>query len=54
MAMADGRGRKMLEAAILIERSVDVVWEYFIQPANWEEWYGGGLKEVVPRWAPIP
>ncbi|HEX2952567.1 MAG TPA: SRPBCC family protein [Bacillota bacterium] len=42
----------MLEATIRIERPVDVVWEYFIQPANWEEWYGGGLKEVVPRWTP--
>ena len=36
----------MFKAKITIKRSPEVVWDYFIEPKNWEKWWGGGLKSA--------
>ena len=36
----------MLEAEITIERSSEIVWDYFTNTKNWEKWWGGGLKSA--------
>jgi uncharacterized protein YndB with AHSA1/START domain len=33
-----------------ISRPLDVVWHYFLEPKNWEKWWGGKLEEVDPTW----
>ena len=40
----------MISITIDIDRSIDIVWDYFTKPENWEKWYGGGLKGVSPGW----
>ena len=40
----------MITVSVKIDRPVDTVWDYFTTPSNWNKWYGGGLKEVVPGW----
>jgi uncharacterized protein YndB with AHSA1/START domain len=46
----DSFGPDMITVTIEINRSINTVWEYFTKPANWINWYGGGLKEVTPGW----
>lgn len=49
---------KMVEAivsksqspSIKINRPVDAVWAYITTIGNWNKWYGGGVKAVVPGW----
>jgi uncharacterized protein YndB with AHSA1/START domain len=36
----------MFEAIIKVNRSPEVVWEYFTEAKNWEKWWGGGLKSA--------
>jgi HEAT repeat protein len=38
-----------LTAEITVERSREVVWAFFAEPANWEPWWGGGLSAVQWR-----
>jgi len=40
----------MIKVSMEIESSLDRVWKYFLTADNWINWYGGGLKEVVPTW----
>jgi uncharacterized protein YndB with AHSA1/START domain len=40
----------MITDSIKIDRSVDIVWQYFTKPEKWSIWYGGGLEKVVPGW----
>jgi hypothetical protein len=40
----------MIKVSIVIERPINVVWDYFTKIENWSKWYDGGLKEVVPGW----
>jgi uncharacterized protein YndB with AHSA1/START domain/transcription elongation factor Elf1 len=39
----------MLKAEITIKRSPEIVWAYFTEPGNWENWWGGGLKSAQWR-----
>jgi len=39
----------MITVSVKINRSVDVVWEYFTTIDNWSKWRGG-LKKVDPDW----
>ena len=40
----------MMSVAIIIERPVDAVWDYFVVPENWKKWRIYGLKRVSPGW----
>ncbi len=40
----------MFTVAVKIDRSVAIVWEYFTKIDNWNKWYGGAVKEIVPAW----
>ena len=40
----------MIKVTITIDRSINVAWDYFIETSNWNKWYGGGIKEVIPNW----
>ncbi|MEQ8173837.1 MAG: FapA family protein [Syntrophomonadaceae bacterium] len=33
-----------------VDRTIDVVWEYYTIPGNWIKWYGIELKSVTPGW----
>jgi len=39
-----------LEAKVSIKRSRDEVWNYFTNPSNWKQWWGGSLARVEPGW----
>jgi uncharacterized protein YndB with AHSA1/START domain len=39
-----------LLARISIKRSPDEVWDFFTNPDNWKDWWGGALTKVEPRW----
>ncbi|MEO0247754.1 MAG: hypothetical protein ABIM20_07250 [candidate division WOR-3 bacterium] len=40
----------MIKASVRINCPIDIVWNYFLTPSNWEKWWGGKIKKVVPRW----
>ena len=36
----------MLAEEITIERSPEIVWNYFTEPQNWGDWWGGEMKSA--------
>ncbi|MCG7850960.1 MAG: SRPBCC family protein [Methanosarcinaceae archaeon] len=36
----------MLKAEVVVERSPEIVWDYFTKPKNWEKWWGGELRKA--------
>ena len=39
-----------LEAKVSIKKSRDEVWNYFTNPSNWKQWWGGALARAEPGW----
>lgn len=39
-----------MKVNVIINRSVENVWKFFLDITNWEHWYGAVLKEVIPEW----
>src|SRR3990170_15858 len=39
-----------MKVDVIINRSIENVWKYFLDIKNWEHWYGAVLKEVIPEW----
>ncbi len=39
-----------LKADITIDRPPQIVWDFFTDPENWQQWHGGALKRVDPKW----
>lgn len=40
----------MINAEVVISKSLDVVWDFYINSRNWGKWWLQGIKRVVPGW----
>lgn len=40
----------MISTTRTIDRPIEVVWDYYVNPGNWIKWYGIELKSVTPAW----
>lgn len=40
----------MINAEIIINKPLDIVWDFYINPKNWGKWWLKGIKKVIPGW----
>ncbi len=40
-----------LQKKITIDRPIEIVWSYFINPNNWRNWYVKGIRQVGNEWS---
>ena len=40
----------MVNAEIIINKPLDIVWSFYTNPKNWGKWWLQGIKKVIPGW----
>lgn len=40
----------MIQISVEINRPLNTVWDFFIEPANWKKWNNSEIREVKPGW----
>lgn len=40
----------MPKVGIAINRSSEIIWDYFKKPENWKKWWGASISSVNPGW----
>jgi uncharacterized protein YndB with AHSA1/START domain len=40
----------MVNAEIIINKPLDMVWNFYTNPKNWGKWWLQGIKKIIPGW----